>query len=338
MKKAIVTTTINPPTKAIQKFVDICREDNWHLFVVADKKTPSYDWQFLITENPLISYVTPEMQEKISQQLSELIGWNCIQRRNFGLLLAYKQGYDVIATVDDDNIPLRNWGKNVIVGQEVVVDQYSYKSDVPEEQILFDPLGPTKHGMNLWHRGFPIQLLKSRTRLNPPKKVKRRVLVQADLWNGEPDIDAICRIFRGRSKIRFEVEGFYAGDKMGPFNSQNTFLHRSVVPNYFLFPGIGRMDDIWAAYVLQTLHPGCVVYGPPSVYQERNEHDLVKDLEAEMIGYRHSLDFAKALIDAPTAADWALNLSKFLPRPAEAAYNAYRGLMNAQSEKATKKS
>ena len=31
-----------------------------------------------------------------------------------------------------------------------------------------------------------------------------------------------------------------------PFNSQNTALHRNLIPAYVLSPLIGRMDDIWA--------------------------------------------------------------------------------------------
>jgi hypothetical protein len=33
-----------------------------------------------------------------------------------------------------------------------------------------------------------------------------------------------------------------------PFNSQNTALHRDLIPAYVLSPLIGRMDDIWARY------------------------------------------------------------------------------------------
>ena len=40
-----------------------------------------------------------------------MIGWKCIQRRNFALIQAYKYGADVIATIDDDNIPYKKLGK-----------------------------------------------------------------------------------------------------------------------------------------------------------------------------------------------------------------------------------
>ena len=39
------------------------------------------------------------------------------------------------------------------------------------------------------------------------------------------------------------------------------------------------------------------MFSPASVFQERNPHDLSKDLEAEMIGYKHTLDFCKWLYE-----------------------------------------
>ena len=56
-----------------------------------------------------------------------------------------------------------------------------------------------------------------------------------------------------------------------------------MLPYYAVLPFVGRMDDIWGGYLLQARFPDCVVYGPPTVYQARNEHDLVRDLEGEMI-------------------------------------------------------
>lgn len=331
MNKAIVTTTINPPTKAILKFLEIAKRDDWKIFVVADKKTPADDWQKLIWKSDInartIVYIAPDHQEAISKELSDLIGWNCIQRRNFGLIAAYQAGAEIIATVDDDNIPLPNWGKNLAVGKEVTIDQYSYKPDVPADYIVFDPLSATTQSPNIWHRGFPIQLLKLRNRLNKTEGVKRRVLVQADLWNGDPDIDAICRIAKNPI-VKFEsVQGLYASDKPGPFNSQNTFLHRDLIPDYFLFPHIGRMDDIFASYYVQAKHPESVVYGPASVFQERNPHDLLKDLEAEMLGYRYALDFTQRLEVA--RQDGNFRWPEYIPGRSLAAFNTYRTVLGA---------
>src|SRR5579863_9906097 len=102
MKKVIVTTTINPPTKAIQLF-DAMKD--WDLVVIGDLKTPP-DYRL---ERGL--YVDPDSQAKYDKDLSDAIGWNCIQRRNIGLLMAYDMGAEIVAVIDDDNVPLSGWGK-----------------------------------------------------------------------------------------------------------------------------------------------------------------------------------------------------------------------------------
>lgn len=317
MKKAIVTTTINEPTKALDLFKNIAIQDDWRLFIVGDKKTPHESYKKWIGDwTDRIFYISPTDQEVMSKELSDAIGWNCIQRRNFGYLAAYKWGADVIATIDDDNIPTDDWGKNLKVNQEQPV--LTFKIDEP----IFDPLSPAFP--NLWHRGFPIQLLKNR-KLNKPQLKKRTILVQADMWDGDPDVDAIGRIAYSPD-VKFNPNmTFYASNKPGPFNSQNTFLSRKVMKDFFLFPHIGRMDDIWASYFLQAKHPDSVAYYKATVFQDRNEHDLVKDLKAEMIGYEHTLEFTKWLYGPDfTNKYWP----EYMPKKAIEAYEIYRDLMS----------
>ena len=175
--KVIVTTTINPVTEAIRKFEAL---DDWHLVVIGDLKTPKdYNLEHGI-------YVTPEMQEKYDKELSDEIGWNCIQRRNFGLLWAKDMNADVVAVVDDDNIPYDNWGSELMLGRQT--EAFYYGTEIP----AFDPVGATNEG-RLWHRGFPLQLLSKRDYSG--RQTKRvAAVVQADFWNGDPNIDAVCRM------------------------------------------------------------------------------------------------------------------------------------------------
>ncbi|MEL0238392.1 MAG: hypothetical protein VW946_02870, partial [Gammaproteobacteria bacterium] len=118
MNKIIVTTTINDPQEATLKFAAMT---DWHLIVVGDTKTPHNLYRNL--EN--VTYLSPEDQESLSKELSDSIGWKSIRRRNLGFLKAYQMGADVMATVDDDNIPLENWGENLYIGSEVEVNYYT---------------------------------------------------------------------------------------------------------------------------------------------------------------------------------------------------------------------
>jgi hypothetical protein len=112
----------------------------------------------------------------------------------------------------------------------------------------------------------------------------------------------------------FESKYFpMASNKISPFNSQNTFLLGGWLHNYFLFPGIGRMDDIWASYFLQ--HMGAkIVYGRPSVYHKRNPHDLVKDMKSEYLGYEYNLE----IVGNPRA------MFKYIPKESQRAFDLYQ--------------
>jgi hypothetical protein len=300
MRRVIVTTTINGPTKAIDKFQAMT---DWDLVVIGDKKTPP---DYRLERG---TYVTPEEQEKYDPALSEAIGWNCIQRRSMGLLWAKDMGADVVAVVDDDNIPLEGWGEDLMVGKEVEANYF--ETSLP----AFDPVGATNHP-NLWHRGFPLQLLSKRDYSKVSRK-RVTVDVQADFWNGDPDIDAICRMEHA-PECTFDAQHFpMASNKMGPFNSQNTFLSGRCLKDYFLFPHVGRMDDIWAAYYLQA-KGARVIWAKASVYQDRNVHDLVRDMKQEYCGYENNLKMVEELVNDPES------IQSYLPGRSIRAFELYR--------------
>lgn len=300
MTNVIVTTTINAPTKAVELFDAL---PGWELVVIGDRKTPD---DYRLQHG---TYIGVADQEKIDKELSDLIGWNCIQRRNFGLLVAHQMGAEIVAVVDDDNIPYEGWGSDLLLGREV--EATVYRAGLP----AFDPVGATNHPQ-LWHRGYPLQLLPRRD-YSDSTRTMVRADVQADFWDGDPDIDAICRM-QFAPDCRFDPNCFpMASDGIGPFNSQNTFLSARWLSDYFLFPHVGRMDDIWASYYLQG-KGARVVYGKPSVFQERNPHDLVVDMKREYLGYENNLAIVEAVADDPEA------LLRFLPRESRAAFDRYR--------------
>lgn len=304
MNKFIVTTSINNITKAIEKFDQM---SDWKLIVAGDLNTPkNYKLKNGI-------YLSPEYQEKMSKKLSNLIGWNCIQRRNFALLYAYNNGANIVATIDDDNIPYENWGKNLLLGKFLNVNYYQ------EQQCCFDPISVTNHS-ELWHRGYPLDMVNIKNKKK--NKIKKKIFfdIQADFWDGDPDIDAVCRMIY-KPECNFSANKFpFASNKISPFNSQNTFLTRKALKDYFMFPHIGRMDDIWASYYLQTLGLK-VVYSKPSVYQDRNEHNLINDMKREYLGYELNSNLLK------NKSNFKKNLFKLLPSKSSEAFRVYKNLL-----------
>jgi len=285
----IVTTTINPPTEATLKFCEISQKREGVKFViVGDTKTPHDKYRELEQTYPNVTYLDPETQDKLYPELSQIIGWKTIQRRNIGFVYAYQQGCDVLATVDDDNIPYDNWGLSIKVGEDV-----TYKAYQSRRSAYFDPLAVTADNY-VWHRGYPIQHLQTRHDVEFLGYRTKRCLVQANLWDGDPDIDAMARLTHKPCVDYRDITGPYGSSQLAPFNSQNTFIAREAIPFYSVLPFVGRMDDIWGSYILQHHFPDSVIYDVATVYQDRNIQDLVTNLENEIIGYRNTLGFVEA--------------------------------------------
>ena len=300
-KKYIVTTTTNHPTLSMHKFA---RQDDWTLIVVGDKNTPHYDYEHLDCV-----YLHPDEQDKKYPELSKSIGWNCPQRKNIGLVEAYNLGADIIALVSDNMNPYDGWGENVIVGESVEIDFYN--SDLG----VCDPLSVTEHGDKLWSRGYPIDMVPYRHRVSYGGRLKRKVLVQADLSDGDIDMDSMVRLgVRNISKFN-DIKSPYGFTCYSPFNAHNTFLDREAIPYYCLFPHVGRMDDIWGGYVFQHYFPSSVVYNKPSVYQERHQEDLVTNLEKEILGYRFTTQLIQSMVE------W----ESVVPKETVQFWEAYRG-------------
>lgn len=301
--KYIVTTTIYPPTYATRKYAAM---EGWNLIVVADKKTPVELYE------DIDCYVLDcNLQSAKWPHLSELIGWNTPERKNFGILFALEKGADIIAIVDDDNIPLDNWGKNIIVGKPTMM--VSYES----EGICFDPYYYAGRP-DLWHRGFPLDLLGTRKNWTPYIS-DITVDVQSGLIDGDPDVDAVCRM--ACEPVCNWHSGFpITSNAFSPFNSQNTIMTREAATNYLMIPGIGRMTDIWASYYLQA-QGFKVAYTDSDVYHKRHPHDAIEDLQDELLGYINTTKLLHSLKETPEA------IHGFLPLGASLAIIEYKRLI-----------
>jgi len=291
--KVIVTTTINPPNDIINKFLTM----DWDMIVVGDLKTPHQQWSELEQKCKNLTYMHPIQQENKYKALSDAIGWNKIQRRNIGFVEAYHRGASIVATIDDDNMPLDNWGKDILLNSKIRCNFFNNSSG------MFDPLSATSKN-ELWHRGYPIEQIKNKNNITQFDN-ELVPLVQANLWNGDPDIDAICRLANSNPKVEFLDINPYSTDNLTPFNSQNTFLSREVLKFYTCLPFCGRMDDIWGGYLLQYFlrdKTPFIVFDKPTVYQDRSlhsfdgiNHTAVHDLEREILGYHKTGELVKNL-------------------------------------------
>ena len=303
MKKIIITTTILPPTEAIEKYDAM---PDWHLIVTGDRKSPkSY---------PLKrgQFLNLDYQQEFYPDLCSMVGPDSTARgRMIGMIEAFTQGADIIATIDDDNYPYEHWGRDIYIGKETLVPFWDCG-------ICFDPL--SIQFAEIWHRGFPLELVRKKPACKSSQKTITPLL-QADFWDGDPDVDAMTRIVRAPN-VKFKHMNPFSGGPYSPVNSQNTFIAGKYAADYCPFSHIGRHEDIWAGYVFQAYHPSSTIYGLATVEhrQDRSMSSLVRDLEDELYGYKNTLRLLKDLLDVgPEVA-----LERCLPRGGYYAWKAYR--------------
>jgi hypothetical protein len=266
-------------------------------FIVAgDRKTPHDKMRALAADVGNMVYLSDEDQEKAGWACSEFIGWNCIMRRSVALLEAIKMGADVIVTVDDDNIPL---------------EPETYFSTF--DAVLTLPFsGPMVHGGLAWfnvgdlfdepfaHRGFPF--LPAPHGYVVQSVTDAPVGVVAGMWMGDPDVTAAERIAKAptvRSIPGLLQRGVVVErGTVAPFDSQNTAYLGELAPLMAVLPAVGRYDDIWASFIAQRImleknyH---VFFGPPFVWQERNTHNLTRNLQDEIYGMDNTVQFVRDL-------------------------------------------
>lgn len=293
MKHFIIITTINDKTEGIRKFE---RMPDYKLIIVGDKKTPEYE------DNENLAYLSVDLQDREFRNLARALPYNHYTRKNIGYLYALKHGADVIYDTDDDNLPYDYWGfdpfecSNMLGSDRQYVNIYKYFTD-----------------HHIWPRGLPLDEVLAKNKLDKDITEPARIGVWQGLADNDPDVDAIYRLTNG-VPINFEMKppialplGIYA-----PFNSQNTLWRRELaalmyLPAYVSF----RLTDILRGYIAQVImhhHGFHLGFTGASVYQERNDHDLIKDFKDEIDCYVNIKPIVNLLEDVGYSDDVNDNL------------------------------
>ena len=308
MKKAITITTINLPTVLEDYALNINKfnQKNVEMIVVGDLKTPrdvsQYCNKISNSYDLPIHYLSIESQKKYLKKyrkLDQYLPHNSFARRNIGDLFAYESGFDMVIRIDDDNYPTKDdfVGGHSVVGENINTSCISTKSDWYNvcEQLI------DKDGIPFYPRGYPYskRWVKDESHV-VSKNVK--IIVNAGLWLGDPDVDAVTRLCKPIDAIKFtKTYGSNFCLDIGtwcPINTQNTSYHREIIPAAFVPPNVGRYDDIWSGYLMRKVMDQSdlyVSYGSPLLKQLRNEHNLWSDLDLELNGNIHTDHLIEAL-------------------------------------------
>jgi len=271
MNQYIVITSIYQPTKAVKGFASL---PDWHTIVVGDRKSPS-DW-----DCAGVDFLSVNQQTSLDFKLSHLLPFNHYCRKMLGYLVAIQKGATVIFDTDDDNIP-----KN-----EIKVPTVDLKTVLIPENLGFVNIYQWYTQQTIWPRGLPLNSVKQSTDWMTqiiPATDDCKVKIWQGLADGDPDVDAIYRLtnnspcyFQNRGNILLGI------NTIVPFNSQATFFHRDCLPLMYLPATVSfRFTDILRGIVAQPIlwskgwHLG---FTNPIVFQDRNEHDFMKDFQQEV--------------------------------------------------------
>jgi hypothetical protein len=313
-KVALITTTINVPTVLERYVIDWKRDsdEDLEIIVAGDVQTPAETQEYV--EGVLDgTYIGIDTSNATRWRSHYVIGTRSIQRRNLALLHAISIGADVIITVDDDNLPSDHYVRRML-----------NRLGAKRQSLWTSPNGWFNPGGLLspptWARGFPIHersttpgamlgvcgpgghrlVLGSTHRPSVDPTDVDSVAVVNGLTTGDPDVDAFERLANQpwATHVMASQNMVLNTGTWAPINTQNTGFTREAAPLFQVMCGVGRYDDILASYVaravLDSFHMH-VSYGHPTTHSVRNEHDLIKDLENELFGYRVTPLFCERL-------------------------------------------
>jgi hypothetical protein len=290
MKHTLVVTTINglnhPGIKQLIKDAEL---QNYELILIGDNKTP-------IEKSPIVSkkvlYFDLETQVNSNFISARILPVNHYARKNLGYLYAAELGASWISETDDDNRLYPTFWD--LVKPTKMVKNIGNSNWINVYKLFGFP--------KIWHRGIPINEVKNSNSLRiSPLQHEERVACVQGLADGDPDIDAICRILFSPETSFTSDESYLAdGHQYCPTNSQLTRWNtRLSLPLLYLPSTVPwRVSDIWRGLIAQRFFciSGLSTQFRGGVgYQDRNTHDLLKDFIDEFEVHSNSYKLLKVL-------------------------------------------
>jgi hypothetical protein len=270
----VVTSIASPGKKALSIFAKECLTQNINFIVAGDTKSPA---DFALGN---CDFYSIDRQKELPFKLSKSLPACTYSRKNIGYLAALKQGAEIIIETDDDNFPYQGFWDQ----RDPNVQAYSVVDKGWVNIYKFFTL------KNMWPRGFALEHLNDPIASIDTNKIMSYCPIQQGLADDNPDVDAIYRL-TSTALVKFNhFENIALGyNSWCPFNSQNTTWFKEAFPLLYLPTHCSfRMTDIWRSFVAQRIawiNNWNILFHKATVYQERNEHDLLIDFQDEVPGY-----------------------------------------------------
>jgi hypothetical protein len=289
-KLVAVLTTIQAPTPSVRKLASRLVAIGAETLVVGDKKGP---FEYAVPGTRLL---TLDAQLRSPFALARALPVGHYARKNVGYLQAIADGATCVYETDDDNHPDATWAPRSRRTAAAPLQSPGWVN----AYACF-----SRDGDVIWPRGLPLDAVRTGSVPMPGPARTMDAPIQQGLADGSPDVDAVWRLVLDRD-VRFERRPSVVlqPGTWCPFNSQTTWWWEPAFPLLYLPSHCSfRMTDIWRSFVAQrclwaALDVG-IVFHAPEVEQVRNEHDLMRDFEQEIPGYRGNRRIAQLLERLP---------------------------------------
>lgn len=293
-KTALVITSIFKPNAALQAFAAGCRQQGIVFLVVGDVQTPA---DFHVDG---CDYYSVERQRATGLEFALACPERHYARKNIGYLLAMQAGATRILESDDDNLPRESfWTARPRRLRARTsrgagwINIYAHFTDAL-----------------IWPRGLPLDSVHA-----PMAKYDELPVedvdcpIQQGLADENPDVDAIYRLLLPLPvNFRADRRVACAPGTWSPFNSQNTAWWPDAYPLMYL-PAYCtlRATDIWRGLIAERVawvNGWSLLFHEPSVWQERNEHNLMRDFRDEVPVYLRNREIGSILekLELPAGA------------------------------------
>jgi hypothetical protein len=291
-KTALIVTSIAPPNPVLRTLAEGCLSQGIDFIVIGDVPSPP---DFKLEG---CRFYGLEEQRKLDLSFALKCPTRHYARKNIGYLLAMRDGVSVMIETDDDNLPAEGFWEERHRRQTVPtvegagwVNVYRYFTDA-----------------NIWPRGLPLDRIQ--TGIPDFETLKAEEIdcpIQQGLADDNPDVDAIYRLalplpqsFRKDRRVALKTGSW------SPFNSQNTTWWRDAFPLLYRPANCSfRRPDIWRSFIAQRIcwaNDWGVLFHEATVWQERNEHNLMRDFRDEVPGYLNNAAICEALDKLPLKA------------------------------------
>lgn len=282
---ALVVTSISAPNPVLKALAAGAQSRNIPFYMIGDVPSPA-DFQL-----DGCDFYSLERQSQTGFDTANLVPKRHYARKNLGYLLAARNGADIIIETDDDNFPEDGfWAPRTRTQRVPVLTGCSW---VNVYRYWTDAL--------IWPRGLPLDEIQSAVpTLDQAPAREADCPIQQGLADANPDVDAIYRLILPLPlNFRRNVRVALGHQAWCPFNSQNTAFWRDAFPLLYLPAYCSfRMTDIWRSFVAQRIaweNQWSILFHEPTVWQERNEHNLMRDFKDEVPGYLQNRRIAEIL-------------------------------------------